>query len=81
MAAVAGLVDVDAISLSLAEAASHDLLPATAQRAIVIAMLMNTAVKAVLAVALGGLPMLRSATAVLAAALAGGVITAMVTLG
>jgi hypothetical protein len=44
-------------------------------------MLVNTAVKAVLAVALGGLPMLRSATAVLAAALAGGVITAMVTLG
>jgi uncharacterized membrane protein (DUF4010 family) len=81
MAALAGLVDVDAISLSLAEAASHDLLPATAERAIVIAMLVNTAVKAVLAVALGGLPMLRSATAVLAAALAGGVITAMVTLG
>jgi uncharacterized membrane protein (DUF4010 family) len=80
MAALAGLVDVDAISLSLAEAASHGLPPATAQRAIVIAMLVNTAVKAVLAVALGGLPMLRSATAVLAAALAGGVITAMVTL-
>jgi len=81
MAAVAGLVDVDAISLSLAEAASHDLLPATAQRAIVIAMLVNTAVKAILAAALGGLPMLRSATAVLAVALAGGLVTAVVTLG
>jgi hypothetical protein len=48
---------------------------------LLLAMLVNTAVKAVLAAALGGLPMLRSATAVLAVALAGGLVTAVVTLG
>jgi uncharacterized membrane protein (DUF4010 family) len=80
MAAVAGLVDVDAITLSLAAAATQELLPETAARGIVIAMLVNTAVKALLAAALGGLPMLRSATMVLALALAGGLATALVTL-
>lgn len=81
MAAIAGLVDVDAISLSLAEAANRDLDGRTAQRAIVIAMLVNTAVKAVLAAVLGGLPMLRHATTVLAVALLGGSIAAVLTLG
>jgi uncharacterized membrane protein (DUF4010 family) len=81
MAAVAGLVDVDAISLSLADAATRELPQATAQRGIVIALLVNTAAKAVLAAAIGGRPMLRSATAVLAAALAGGLVTAWMVLG
>ena len=81
MAAIAGLVDVDAISLSLAEAARHDLDVRTAERGIVIALLVNTAVKGVLAAALGGLPMLRYASGVLAAALAGGAIAAALTLG
>src|SRR5690606_29882443 len=81
MAAIAGLVDVDAISLSLAEAARHELDVTTAQRGIVIALLVNTAVKGMLAAALGGLPMLRYATAVLAAALLGGVVVAGFTLG
>jgi uncharacterized membrane protein (DUF4010 family) len=76
MAAIAGLVDVDAISLSLAEAARHELDVTTAQRGIVIALLVNTAVKAALAAALGGLPMLRYATGVLAAALFAGVLVA-----
>ncbi|MEX2125275.1 MAG: MgtC/SapB family protein [Woeseia sp.] len=81
MAAVAGLVDVDAISLSLAQAASKDFEASTAERAIVIAMLVNTASKAVLAATLGGMPMLRSATAVLAVALVAGATVAFLTLG
>ena len=81
MAAIAGLVDVDAISLSLAEASRHELDLTTAQRGIVIALLVNTAVKGVLAAALGGLPMLRYATAVLAAALLAGALVAALTLG
>jgi uncharacterized membrane protein (DUF4010 family) len=81
MAAIAGLVDVDAISLSLAEAAARDLDVTTAQRGIVIALLVNTAVKAALAAVLGGVAMLRSATAVLAIALLGGVMAAVLTLG
>lgn len=81
MAAIAGLVDVDAIALSLAEGARHGLDVTTAQRAIVIALLVNTAVKAVLAAALGGLPMLRYATGVLVAALLAGSMVAALTLG
>jgi uncharacterized membrane protein (DUF4010 family) len=81
MAAVAGLADVDAIALSLAEAAKRELTASTAQTAIVIAMLVNTAVKGLLAAALGGLPMLRSASAVLGMALIGGTTVAFITLG
>lgn len=81
MAAIAGLVDVDAISLSLAEAASGDLNATTAQRAIAIAVLVNTAVKAVLAAVLGGLAMLRYATAILAVAVVGGAVAGLLTLG
>jgi uncharacterized membrane protein (DUF4010 family) len=80
MAAVAGLVDVDAIGLTLAKAAGRSVSEPTAQRAIVVAVLVNTAVKAGLAAAIGRVPMLRSATAILAAALAAGAGVALVTL-
>jgi uncharacterized membrane protein (DUF4010 family) len=81
VAAIAALLDVDAVSLAMAEDAARGMLaPATAARAIALAALVNTAVKAVLAAALGGLPMLRSASLVLAAALAAGTITALLTL-
>ncbi|MGH8168650.1 MAG: DUF4010 domain-containing protein [Woeseiaceae bacterium] len=80
MAAVAGLVDVDAISLSLAQAASKNL-AFDRGRGIVLAMLVNTATKAVLAAALGGVAMLRSATGILALALLAGASTAFLTLG
>lgn len=56
-------------------------LASTAERAIVIAILVNTASKAVLPAAVGGLPMLHSATAVLAVALVGGATVALLTLG
>jgi glucose-1-phosphate adenylyltransferase len=80
--AAAALVDIDAVPLALAnDAASGALNPSTAQRAIALAVLVNTGVKAVLAAALGGIPMLRSTTAVLAAALLAAAITAAATLG
>lgn len=81
MAALAGLVDVDAISLSLARAAAQELDPATAQRSIVIALLVNTTSKAVLAALLGGAAVARTATAALGVALVAGAAVAMVTLG
>jgi uncharacterized membrane protein (DUF4010 family) len=81
VAAITGLVDVDAITLTLARnAASGGLEPLTAARGIVIAALVNTGVKAGIAAALGGSAMLRSATAILAAALAAGAVTALLTL-
>jgi uncharacterized membrane protein (DUF4010 family) len=80
MAGIAGLFDVDAITLTLSRQAGSALSTVTAERAIAVAALVNTATKAVLASALGGAALLRSATAILALALlaAGG--TAIVTL-
>lgn len=81
IAAVAALLDVDAVALPLAEQAARGTLDAvTAQRAIALAALMNTAAKAVLAFALGGAAMLRTASLVLALALAAGALTAVATL-
>jgi uncharacterized membrane protein (DUF4010 family) len=65
----------------MAEAAARGTLAAaTAERAIAIAVLVNTAVKAALAATLGGVPMLRTASLVLAAALVAGAVTAFATL-
>jgi uncharacterized membrane protein (DUF4010 family) len=81
MAVVTGVADVDAITLALAQSAARgSLAPETAQRAIALAVLVNTAAKAVLAAMLGGGPMLRSATALLGGALAAGGIVAALTL-
>jgi uncharacterized membrane protein (DUF4010 family) len=54
LAAVSGLADVDAVSLSLAQMAWNDVPLTTATRAIIIAMGTNTMVKMLLAVLLGG---------------------------
>jgi uncharacterized membrane protein (DUF4010 family) len=82
VAAIAALLDVDAVTLALAQDAARGTLDAlTAQRAIALAALVNTGVKAVLAAALGGTSMLRSASAVLGAALLAGAVTAVATLG
>ena len=81
MTAVAAFVDVDAIGLSLAEGANRAVISdLTAQRAIVLAVLVNTAVKAVLAAALGGSAMLRSASSILALAVVCAAVTAAITL-
>jgi uncharacterized membrane protein (DUF4010 family) len=81
MAATTGIADVDAVTIALAESAARgSLAPEAAQRAIVLAVLVNTATKAVLAAALGGKPMLRSATLLLCGALAASITTAALTL-
>jgi len=81
VAAIAGLVDVDAVTITLAQAsASSRLDAATAARAIAVAALVNTAVKGGLAAFLGGVPMLRSAALVLGVALLAGAVTAIATL-
>jgi len=54
LAVLSGLADVDAVSLSLARMAAGDLSDAVAVRGVVLAALSNTAVKAVLAAAIGG---------------------------
>jgi uncharacterized membrane protein (DUF4010 family) len=82
VAAIAAVLDVDAVTLAMAEDAARGTLePLTAQRAIALAALVNTGAKAVLAAAFGGIPMLRSASAVLGAALLAGAIAAFATLG
>jgi uncharacterized membrane protein (DUF4010 family) len=82
VAAIAALLDVDAVTLAMAEDAARGTLdPLTAQRAIALAAVVNTGAKAVLAAALGGTSMLRSVSAVLGAALLLGAVTAIVTLG
>ncbi len=81
MAAIAGIADVDAVAMALAESAARgSVAPEAAQRAIALAILVNTAAKAVLAAVLGGVPMLRSATALLGGALAAGGTVAALTL-
>jgi len=81
VAALAGLFDVDAVSIAMAEASARGNLEATtAARAVVVAVLVNTGVKAVLAAMLGGVTMLRSASAVLGTALLAGGVTAFATL-
>ena len=81
IAATTGIADVDAVAIALAESAARgSLAPEAAQRAIVLAVLVNTATKAVLAAALGGQQMLRSATVLLCGALAATIATAALTL-
>ena len=81
MAAIAGIGDVDAVAIALADSAARgNVAPEAAQRAIVLAVLVNTAAKAALAAMLGGRPMLRSATLLLGGALAAGGSVAALTL-
>ena len=53
-AAASGIADVDAISISMARLASHSIEPGLAADAILIAVAMNTLVKAVMAAWVGG---------------------------
>jgi uncharacterized membrane protein (DUF4010 family) len=72
LAAVSGLTDVDAITLSMARMARDDLAPDSAVGAILIAAAVNTAVKVVLAALLGRAGMALGLAVVFAPALAGG---------
>jgi len=81
VAAVAAVLDVDAVTLATARDAARGAIdPATAERAIALAALVNTGAKAVLAAAIGGRGILRTASAVLGLALAAGTLTALATL-
>ncbi|HTQ05628.1 MAG TPA: DUF4010 domain-containing protein [Polyangiaceae bacterium] len=81
-AAVAGLADVDAITLSLADLVRSHAIGAVAAPAIVVAALVNTIVKAVLARVLGGKSLGRAvAPALFATAALGGAVLALEALG
>jgi uncharacterized membrane protein (DUF4010 family) len=69
LAALSGITDVDAVSLSLAQATKGDLPLATGTTGILIAAMVNTAVKAVLATVIGGWPLARWCASILLAAL------------
>jgi len=71
-AGLAGLADVDAISLSMARLAEGELSRRAASNAIVIACLTNTASKGALAAALGGAALARKLVPALALAAAAG---------
>lgn len=72
LAAVSGLTDVDAITLSMARMAKGQLAPDSAVGAILLAAAVNTAVKVVLAALLGGFGMALRLALVFVPALAGG---------
>ncbi|MFW5969333.1 MAG: MgtC/SapB family protein [Halofilum sp. (in: g-proteobacteria)] len=72
LAAVSGLTDVDAITLSLARMARGELAAEAAVGAILLAAAVNTAVKVILAAVLGGIGMAIRLAVVFAPALAGG---------
>jgi uncharacterized membrane protein (DUF4010 family) len=81
MAAVTGFFDADAVSIAMADSAQRgNLAPEAAARAIALAALVNTGAKAAFAASIGGTAMLRSASAILAVALAAGAATALVTI-
>jgi uncharacterized membrane protein (DUF4010 family) len=76
VAGISGLVDVDAISLSVATMSTHQMVaPAVALSAILLAAVVNMVLKSVMALAIGGAPMglrfLASSFAMIAACGAG----------
>jgi uncharacterized membrane protein (DUF4010 family) len=69
LAAISGSLDVDAVGISLAQAAGKTLTPSVAATGLVTAALVNTAVKAILATAIGGWALARWCATILMAAL------------
>jgi uncharacterized membrane protein (DUF4010 family) len=76
LAAVSGVADVDAVSLSLARMAWHDIALAVASHAIVIAVITNTAIKALLASVVGGWALARWVVPILLSTLLVGAVLA-----
>jgi uncharacterized membrane protein (DUF4010 family) len=70
LTALSAIADVDAVGISLAHAAAGDLSPDVAATAIVLAAVVNTASKAILAAAIGGAELGRWSGAILGLALA-----------
>ncbi len=79
LAAISGLADVDAITLSLARMAREQLDPSLAAAAILLAGVVNTGVKAGLAVGIGGRPLFAPVgLTLLIAVAAGGAVYSMI---
>jgi uncharacterized membrane protein (DUF4010 family) len=72
LALIAGIADVDAISLSLARQAGASLDPAVAARGVLLAALANTLVKAGIAAFVGGRALARTASLILVGTFAAG---------
>jgi uncharacterized membrane protein (DUF4010 family) len=70
LSALSGITDVDAVSLSLAQSAKVDLPLSVATAGILIAAMVNTLVKAILATVIGGWKLARWCASILLAALA-----------
>jgi uncharacterized membrane protein (DUF4010 family) len=70
LSALSGITDVDAVSLSLAQASKVDLPLSVATAGILIAAMVNTLVKAILATVIGGWKLARWCASILLAALA-----------
>jgi uncharacterized membrane protein (DUF4010 family) len=70
LSAISGITDVDAVSLSLAEATKGDLLLSVGAMGILIAAMVNTIVKAVIAFVIGGWNLARWCATILLGALA-----------
>jgi uncharacterized membrane protein (DUF4010 family) len=74
LAVIAGIADVDAVTIALAQQAKGELANDVAVRGILLAALTNTAVKAGIVLVIGGLPLARWASSILLAALGAGVL-------
>ena len=72
LAIFAGIADVDAIAITLAQQAKGELADGVAVRGILLAALTNTAVKAGIVLVVGGWPLARWASSILLVALAAG---------
>jgi uncharacterized membrane protein (DUF4010 family) len=70
LSALSGITDVDAVSLSLAQATKADLPLSVATAGILVAAMVNTLVKAILATIIGGWKLARWCASILLAALA-----------
>lgn len=69
LAVIAGIADVDAVTIALAQQAKGELANDVAVRGILLAALTNTAVKAGIVLVIGGLPLARWASSILLVAL------------
>ena len=74
LAVIAGIADVDAVAIALAQQAKGDLAADVAVRGILLAALTNTAVKAGIVLVIGGLPLARWASTILLVALGAGAV-------
>ncbi|HIK30060.1 MAG TPA: MgtC/SapB family protein [Oscillatoriales cyanobacterium M59_W2019_021] len=77
LAAISGITDVDAVSLSLAQATQRELPVSVAATGILIAAIVNTLVKAAIATSIGGWRLAKWCATILLAALGSSVLAAL----